>query len=250
MPLWCVTYFCALYTFLRKHQFCGSHATWGFFILASQHKKGPAFSIAGSGLRSPLWDRASGTAPVFQQGKPNRGWELGRWIQPHSAAPNILTPPTLKPSMSPTPYPLEKPYRPCQLSQGQQNSILPTLLRRLKLALIWIISNDPIGLSIVQRHNDELVPATKAYKLINEKIGLVISVKQCKDVNRSPMVSGPYCRKCCKTFSPKRQDLGMFLNYLKNTLLKLPSSSEEGNVWKGHVVITDVSVLQSGFYSS
>lgn len=93
--------------------------------------------------------------------------------------------------MSPTPYPLEKPYRPCQLSQGKKNSILPTLLGRLKLALIWIISNDPIRLTIVQRHNNELVPATKAYKLINEKIGLVISVKQCKDVNGSPMVSGP-----------------------------------------------------------
>lgn len=102
--------------------------------------------------------------------------------------------------MSPTPYPLEKPYQPCQLSQGQQNSILPTLLRRLKLALIWIISNDPIGLSIVQRHNNELVPATKAYKLINEKIGLVISVKQCKDVNGSPMVNGPALYEVLQNF--------------------------------------------------
>lgn len=56
-----------------------------------------------------------------------------------------------------------------------------------------------------------------------------------------------HCMKCCKTFSPKRQDLGTFLNYLKNTLLKLSRSREKGNMWKGHVVITDVSVLQSSF---
>lgn len=68
-----------------------------------------------------------------------------------------------------------------------------------------------------------VVPATKAYKLINEKTGLALSVKQCKDVNGSPMVKV----WCCKSFTPKRQDLGTFLSYLKITLLK-PSRKKQG----------------------
>lgn len=102
--------------------------------------------------------------------------------------------------MFPLPYPLEKPFHPCQPSQGQQNSILPMQLTSLKLPLIGIISNDPFGLSIAQRHNNGLVPATKAYKLINEKTGSLLSVKQCKDVNGSPMVGGPVLQKVLQNF--------------------------------------------------
>lgn len=152
-------------------------------------------------------------AGAFQQG----GGKLSRQNKPAllCSTPNISPPLQTywrsqhqKSTVSPPPCPPEHPHRPGRLSLGQQHSILPTLLGRLKLALIWIISNDPIGLSTVQRHINELVPATKANKLINEKIALVISVKQCKDVNASPMVSGPVSYEVLQNFESTKAGLG------------------------------------------